>query len=86
MKTGDAALTARRNDVRADLEAQAVALKSAVEELNGEHEPENPVTLVKRIRGARKEIRRLLDEAEALRMEDPIVKRLRAAHPPWPAN
>lgn len=85
MKTDDALMT-RRNEVRADLAAQAETLKSAVEELNGEREPENPVLLVKRIRGARKEIRRLLDEAEALRMEDPIVKRLRAAHPPWPAN
>lgn len=75
-----------RKRILADLAAWTDALKSAVDELNGEREPEKPAELVKRIRGARKEIRSLLDEAEALRMHDPLVQRLRAAHPPWPAK
>jgi len=82
MKTTDDA----RSRILTNLTDRAEELKAAVEELNGEREPDRPAELVRRIRGARKEIRSLLDEAEALRMRDPIVQRLRAAHPPWPAK
>jgi hypothetical protein len=82
MKTSEDA----RKRILTDLVDWTEALKTAVEELNGEREPEKPAELVKRIRGARKEIRALLDEAEALHMRDPLIQRLRAAHPPRPAN
>ena len=82
MKTTDDA----RSRILTNLSDRAEELKAAVEELNGEREPERPAELVRRIRGARKEIRSLLDEAEALRMRDPLVQRLRAAHPPWPTK
>ena len=75
-----------RRRILTNLGDRADELKAAVEELNGEREPERPADLVRRIRGARKEIRSLLDEAEALHMRDPLVQRLRAAHPPWPAK
>lgn len=76
----------RRSAIRTELAKQAETLKAAFEELNGEKEPEKPAELVRRIRGARKEIRALLDEAEGLDMTDPLVRRLRAAHPPRPAK
>ena len=77
---------ARRAQVLAELAAQAETLKAADGELKAEEEPRDPRDLVKRIRGARGAIRTLLDEAEALGADDPIVKRLRAAHPPRPAT
>ena len=70
-----------REWILTELAGRAEDLKSAVEELNGEREPDKPAELVKRIRTARAEIRRLLDEADTHGMQDPIVKRLRAAHP-----
>jgi len=82
MKTSEDA----RKRILTDLVDWTEALKAAVDELNGEREPEKPAELVRRIRGARKEIRGLLDEAEALHMRDPLVQRLRAAHPPIPAK
>lgn len=78
---------ARRAKTLTDLTSQAEALKAATEELQGEKDPERPADLVKRYRETRKEIRRLLDEAESLGMqEQPLVMRLRAAHPPRPAK
>lgn len=77
---------ARRAQVMTDLDTQARALKVAVDELNGDPEPDDPADLVRRIRGARAEIRRLLWEAEGLGVQDPLVQRLRAAHPPRPAK
>lgn len=59
-------------------------LKSAMTELYGEPEPADPAALVRRIRAARQGIRFLLTEAERLKMQDPLVLRLRAAHLPWP--
>ncbi|MEK7546391.1 MAG: hypothetical protein AAB554_04965 [Patescibacteria group bacterium] len=72
--------------IRSELARQSDALRTAVDELNGEKEPEKPAELVNRIRCARKEIRALLDEAGRLGMRDPIVMRLRAAHPARPAK
>ena len=72
----------RVQTILADLRTQADALRNAIsEELCGERGPDDPAELVKRIRGVRKELMRLLDEAEACGIEDPLVKRLRAAHP-----
>lgn len=75
----------RRNEVMSDLEKRAAELKSAMEELRGEAEPTDPAGLVRRIRGSQRAIHALLDEAETLRIDTPVVQRLRAAHPRTPA-
>lgn len=59
-------------------------LKGAMAELYGDAEPRDPAVLVKRIRAARSEIRSLLEDAARLKMQDPLVLRLRAAHLSWP--
>ncbi|HTK60186.1 MAG TPA: hypothetical protein VL283_03205 [Candidatus Baltobacteraceae bacterium] len=76
----------RCRKIRDELVKRTEALKAADDELKGERDPRDPAGLVQRIRGARQEILRLLDEAEGLGSEDPLVKRLRAAHPPRPAK
>jgi hypothetical protein len=77
---------ARRKKLLEELAARGEELRAAGEELNGADDPRDPAGLVQRYRGAKKAIRALLDEAESLGMEDPLVKRLRAAHPPRPAK
>jgi hypothetical protein len=77
---------ARRKKLLKELAARGEELRAAGEELNGADDPRDPAGLVQRYRGAKKAIRALLDEAESLGMEDPLVKRLRAAHPHRPAK
>jgi len=69
-----------------ELEARTDALKAAMDELYGVDEPSNPVGLVRCIRMIRSDIRRLLDKAEALGSDAPLVRRLRAAYPRLPAR
>lgn len=76
----------RRAKTLAELDARVAELRTAMDELYGDADPARPAELVKRIRGARAEIRRLLDVAEDIGCDAPQVQRLRAAHPRRPAK
>ncbi len=76
----------RRTKTLAELDARVAELRTAMDELYGDKEPERPGELVKRIRTTRAEIRRLLDAAEDIGCDAPQVQRLRAAYPRQPAK
>lgn len=75
-----------RRIILTGLETWTEKLKEVARLIKGVPEHERPAEAVARLRAARAEICRLLDEAETYGMEDPIVMRLRAARSQWPAN